>query len=671
TNFVAGSIVIDPTSAGNPGLPPILVSPLTITANSLATITYQVTITDPVPAGVETITNTVFLTSTSGVTGTDTVTDSVASAVPALTITKTLTVSSPVTIGAPVQFEIVVENTGDTELTSVPLTDTYDTTYLSYVGASPGSDDNFDDGAINWTNVGPIAVGDSITVTVNFTAITSTAPLSTVNTASASATDQNGVDVPEENDDAEVQIVSPAIQITKGPDNQTVVSGDTVTFTITVTNTGDVTLSPVAITDAWASDCDRTIPSLAHSNSTSYTCSVTNVLTDFTNTAIVNGTPPTGEVVTDTDVAEVDVLPTITVAKTASPTSVAEPGDVVTFTVRVKNTSAETLTLTSLVDDIHGDLDGQGTCSVTQTIAVGGFDQCQFSATVSGSAGDSETDTVTAEVEDDEGNTASNDDDATVNITDVLPTITVVKTASLNSVSESGGVVTFTVRVNNTSAETLTLTSLVDDIHCDLNGQGTCSVTQTISVGDYYQCQFSAMVSGNADDSETDVVTAEAEDDEGNTASGDDDATVTVSDVLPTITVAKTASPTSVAEPGGVVTFTVRVNNTSAETLTLASLVDDIRGDLNGQGTCSVTQTIAVGDYYQCQFTATVSGNAGDSETDTVTAEAEDDDGNTASGDDEATVSITDVLPTITVAKTASPTSVSEPGAVVTFTVRV
>ena len=121
-------------------------------------------------------------------------------------------------MGEAVQFQIVVENTGDTILTTVPLTDTYDTTYLTYNGASPASDDNNDDGTINWTDVGPIAVGGQVIITVNFTAAASTQDLPgdvTINGATASATDENGDDVPEDSDDADVEITAPGLVVTK------------------------------------------------------------------------------------------------------------------------------------------------------------------------------------------------------------------------------------------------------------------------------------------------------------------------------------------------------------------------------------------------------------------------------------------------------------------------
>ena len=44
----------------------------------------------------------------------------------------------------------------------------------------------------------------------------------------------------EDSDDAAVDVINPAITIEKTPDSQQARAGDTVTFTITVDNTGDV-----------------------------------------------------------------------------------------------------------------------------------------------------------------------------------------------------------------------------------------------------------------------------------------------------------------------------------------------------------------------------------------------------------------------------------------------
>src|SRR5262249_28712038 len=47
-----------------------------------------------------------------------------------------------------------------------------------------------------------------------------------------------------------VRVSNPGISITKSPKSQTIVSGSPASFTLVVTNTGDVTLSSVAVADA-------------------------------------------------------------------------------------------------------------------------------------------------------------------------------------------------------------------------------------------------------------------------------------------------------------------------------------------------------------------------------------------------------------------------------------
>ena len=89
----------------------------------------------------------------------------------------------------------------------------------------------------------------------------------------------------------------------------------------------------------------------------------------------------------------------------------------------------------------------------------------------------------------------------------------------------------------------------------------------------------------------------------------------------------------------------MRVTNTSgAESVTLNALSDNIHGNLKDQGSCLLPQPIAAGAFYECQFTAIVIGDSGDSETDTITATVEDDDGNVVIGQDGATVAIGDII---------------------------
>ena len=117
---------------------------------------------------------------------------------------------------------------------------------------------------------------------------------------------------------------------------------------------------------------------------------------------------------------------------------------------------------------------------------------------------------------------------------------------------------------------------------------------------------------------------------------------MTIANVPSSIKVTKTATPTSLQEPGGNATFAVSVKNTSAvDSVTITTLTDDIYGNLDGKGTCDVPQTLAPGATYECSFTGAVSGAAGSTHKDVVTASGTDDDGGELSGSDDATVTIT------------------------------
>jgi uncharacterized repeat protein (TIGR01451 family) len=84
-------------------------------------------------------------------------------------------------------------------------------------------------------------------------------------------------------------VTHPAISIAKNPNSQTVTKGGTATFTITVTNTGDVTLTNVVVTDVLSPNCDRNVGTLNPGQSVTYTCTKQNVQSDFTNVAVATG----------------------------------------------------------------------------------------------------------------------------------------------------------------------------------------------------------------------------------------------------------------------------------------------------------------------------------------------------------------------------------------------
>ena len=115
-----------------------------------------------------------------------------------------------------------------------------------------------------------------------------------------------------------------------------------------------------------------------------------------------------------------------------------------TFTVEVENTSFEAVTVTSITDSVEGGAPfsvlAPATAPVTATTCAAVRRSPRAAPTparsrlnVSGDAGDVVDDTVVATVVDNDGTTATDDDDASVEITDVPPTVVVTKTAGVDS----------------------------------------------------------------------------------------------------------------------------------------------------------------------------------------------------------------------------------------------
>ena len=385
----------------------------------------------------------------------------------------------------------------------------------------------------------------------------------------------------------------------------------------------------------------------------------------------------------DTDDATVtftDVAPTIEVTKTPDPDSLPETGGDVTYTFTVENESAESVEITELSDDQFGTLTGDADCEVGTVLAASGQagDSCEFTQTESlkQDAGTSHVNEFTAKAEDNEGTEATDKDDATVRFTDVAPTLEVTKDADKALVPESGGDVTYTFTVENQSSESVTITELSDDQFGTLAGDADCEVGTVLApsgqAGDSCEFDQTEALKQDAGTSHVNVFTAKAEDNEGTEASDTDDQTVYFTDVLPTIEVTKTADPTSLPETGGDVTYTFTVENQSPESVEITELSDDQFGTLAGDADCEVGTVLAAagqpGD--SCEFTQTESleQDAGTSHVNVFTAKAEDNEENEASDTDDATVTFTDVAPTIEVEKTADPTSLPETGGDVTYT---
>ena len=335
-----------------------------------------------------------------------------------------------------------------------------------------------------------------------------------------------------------------------------------------------------------------------------------------------------------------DVLPTITVTKTATPSSLPEPGGLVTFLVDIDNTSPEAVTLDSLSDSIYGPLTSasntdieSSTCAVGASIPAGDDYTCTFTANVTGDFPYSETDTVEAEVHDGDGNTATATASATVTLTDARPEIVVDKSAS-KAVVRVGETVAYTYVVTTPGGEELLDVEVTDD-KCspvEFTG-GDADSDGKLDPGESWTYACSTELTGTT----TNTATAQAVDDEGNSASDEDTATVKVVD--PAIAIDKSASPKS-ASPGDTVVYTYLVTNPGDAELTAVTVTDDkcspvefIEGDTDGDAALDPDETWR----YTCSVT--VGSNAG-SLTNIGTVTATDPTGATVSADDTETITV-------------------------------
>lgn len=503
-----------------------------------------------------------------------------------------------VVTGQDATFTIAVTNTGDQDLIDLVVSDP----------VAPGCDNVIP---------GPLAPGASTSYTCSMTV-----GGDVTNIASVAGEDINGNPV-SFSDDAFVDAINPALAVSKTPDNQSVVSGGQATFTIAVTNTGDVPLSAVSASDPAAPDCDRTGMTLAVAETQSWSCSVSPVTADFTNTVTASADDPNGDPVASaaTDTADVTVLtPGVTISKSPN-LQVVQSGDAASFTIVVSNSGETALTGVTVADPLAPDCDRS-----FATLAVG--ESRSFDCTVTATA--DFTNTVTADATDPLGNAVPQASD-TADVDVIVPAIAVAKTPDIQSVP-LGDPVTFTIEVSNTGDADLIDVTVSDPAVpvCD-------TVIAALAVGESvsYSCASSFGVTGDF----TNTVSVVATPPVGAPVEANDSADVNV--LFPAVTVDKSPA-VQVVGVGGAANFTIRVTNSGD-----VPLVDLVVTDSTTPA-CSTTVAgpVAPGDFveHNCLASGVTAGF-----TNTVDVAAADANGNSVSASDSADVVVDP--PSFTVSK--------------------
>ncbi len=289
---------------------------------------------------------------------------------PDLTVVKSATPSGGESyeVGQEIAYTFVVTNTGN-----VPLSDvTIDETEFSGSGEVP----------VATCPADVLAPGGSLTCTATYTLTQADVDAGELtNTATATGTPPGDTPPPTSPPSTvEVPVVpEPAIEVVKTTETQEIAEvGQEVTYSFAVTNTGNVTLSDVAVDEAEFSgsgelsavECPGEAASLAPGQSV--TCTATYVVTqadlystELTNTATAMGTPPgdTPPPTSPPSTVEVPVapLPAIEVVKTSDTQEITAAGQEVTYSFEVTNTGNVPL---SEVTVDEAEFSGTGTAPV-------------------------------------------------------------------------------------------------------------------------------------------------------------------------------------------------------------------------------------------------------------------------------------------------------------------
>jgi len=161
-----------------------------------------------------------------------------------------------------------------------------------------------------------------------------------------------------------VDIIHPAIDILVTPNQTTVRSGQDVTYTYQITNTGDVTLTAVTVVDDHGTVCENI--TVAAKAAHSCTRRSPALFQTTTITATATGQDPLGNDVSDSDSTTVSVVsPAIDLLVTYQQTTI-HSGELVTYTYQITNTGDVTLTDVTVVDDNGSPGDGHDDLTVCE-----------------------------------------------------------------------------------------------------------------------------------------------------------------------------------------------------------------------------------------------------------------------------------------------------------------
>ena len=599
----------------------------TIDSGSSATLTIQATV-DAGTAG-STITNTVTNVTLDQVDSNATADDPSESITVGnttdLVISKTVDDAAP-DEGDTVTFTVTVTNSGPARATNVAIDDVLPAGLTA--GTVTPSQGTWV--APTWT-VGTIDTGSSATLTIQATVDAGTAGSTITNTVTNVTLDQVDSDATADDLSESVTVGNATdLVVTKIVDNGTPDEGNTITFTVTVTNSGPARATNLSLDDAipagltvgsvspsvgsytaptWTigtldDGASATLTIIATVNAgtagSTITNTVTNVLFDQTDS---NATPD--------DLSESITVGNSTDLVVAKIVDDATPdeGDTVTFTVTVTNSGPARATNVAIDDVLPAGLTAgtvtpsQGTWAAPTwtvgTIDSGSSATLTIEATVdAGTSGSTITNTVTNITLDQvDSDTAA--DDLSESITVGNSTDLVVTKIVNNAAPDEGDTITFTITVTNNGPARATNVAIDDALPAGLTA-GTVTPSQgswaaptwtvgTIDSGSSATLTIQATVdAGTAGTTITNTVTNVTLDQVDSNATADDPSeSITVGN-LTDMVVAKIVNDAAPDE-GDTITFTVTVTNSGPARATNVAIDDVLPAGLTA-GTVTPSQ---------------------------------------------------------------------------------
>ena len=381
------------------------------------------------------------------------------------------------------------------------------------------------------------------------------------NAATVEGTAPDGKDV-DASDTATVTFVpAPAISLAKSADPDTYGKpGQTITYTYVVTNSGNVPLSGITLTDSKLGKI--VCPQTALDAGESMECTAMHVTTaadvkagHITNAATVEGTAPDGKDVDASDTATVTFVPApgISLAKSADPDTYGKPGQTITYTYVVTNSGNVPLSGITLTDSKLGAI----VCPQTSLDAGESMECTAVHVTTAADVKAGHiTNAATVEGTAPDGKDVDASDTATVTFIPA-PGISLAKTADPDTYGKPGQTITYTYVVTNSGNVPLSGITLSDS----KLGAITCPQT-SLDAGESMECTAvhvttaADVKAGHIDNAATVEGTAP----DGKDVDGSDTATVTFVPA-PGISLAKTADPDSYGKPGQTITYTYVVTN--------------------------------------------------------------------------------------------------------------